>query len=74
MLEKNIFLRSEFITLAQLLKLADVISSGGQAKEFLAHNKIEINGVTDNRRGRKLYPGDKITINQDLVLTLSKNK
>ncbi|MCQ2956407.1 MAG: S4 domain-containing protein YaaA [Mycoplasmoidaceae bacterium] len=72
MLNKTIFLRTEFITLAQLLKFGDVISSGGEAKEFLANNTVVINGVADNRRGRKLFVGDKVIINNDLCLTLTK--
>ena len=72
MLNKNIIIRSEFITLAQLLKFSDVISSGGEAKTFLNNNTILVNGVADNRRGRKLFVGDKITINNDLCLTLTK--
>lgn len=73
MLNKNIIIRSEFITLAQLLKLSDVIASGGQAKHFLANNTVVINGVNDNRRGRKLYVGDKIVINNNLCLTLTND-
>lgn len=72
MLEKEIRINSVFITLAQLLKFADVISSGGQAKDFLANNLIIINGQNDNRRGRKLYSGDKVIINNEICLTLTK--
>ena len=73
MLNKNILIRSEYITLAQLLKFGDVISSGGEAKSFLSSNTIKINGVNDNRRGRKLYPGDQIIINDEICLTLKNN-
>ena len=73
MLNKDIIISSEFITLAQLLKFADVISSGGQAKDFLAQNTIVINGQNDNRRGRKLYPGDKVIVNNEICLTLTRN-
>ena len=73
MLNKDIIISSEFITLAQLLKFGNVIDSGGMAKQFLASNTILVNGETDNRRGRKLYPGDKVTINNYLCLTLKKN-
>ena len=72
MLNKKISIVSEFITLQQLLKLANVISSGGQAKSFLANNTISVNGVVDNRRGRKLFVGDSIAINNDLCLTINK--
>lgn len=53
---------SEFITLGQFLKFADIIQSGGEAKQFLASYKVVINGEDDNRRGRKLRPNDVIEI------------
>jgi len=53
---------TEYITLGQFLKAADIIQSGGMAKWFLSENKIFINGEQDQRRGRKLRSGDKIEI------------
>lgn len=53
---------SEFITLGQFLKFADIIQSGGEAKSFLSQNEVYINNELDVRRGRKLRPGDKIVI------------
>ena len=53
---------TEYITLGQFLKLADVIQSGGMAKWFLSENEIFINGEQDQRRGRKLRAGDKVQI------------
>lgn len=53
---------SEYITLGQFLKFADVIESGGEAKSFLAENEVFINGELDCRRGRKLRSGDKVKI------------
>ncbi|GLC90123.1 S4 domain-containing protein YaaA [Lysinibacillus piscis] len=52
----------EFVTLGQLLKITDVISSGGMAKWFLQENDVYVNGEVDNRRGRKLRDGDIINI------------
>ena len=62
MVQKNIKLRKdeEYITLGVLLKIAGIIDTGGQAKLFLAENTVLVNGEEDNRRGRKLYHGDKI--------------
>ncbi|NMV82566.1 MAG: S4 domain-containing protein YaaA [Erysipelotrichia bacterium] len=45
---------TEFITLGQLLKIADLIGSGGEAKTYLAAHEIVVDGESDNRRGRKL--------------------
>jgi ribosome-associated protein len=52
----------EYVTLGQFLKITDIISSGGQAKSFLADADITINGQQDNRRGRKLYAGDTVRV------------
>lgn len=59
---KTIKLATEFITLGQFLKLADVIQSGGMAKWFLSEHEVWINGEQDQRRGRKLRSGDKVNI------------
>ena len=53
---------SEFITLGQLLKMTDAISSGGMAKWFLSENPVYINGVADQRRGRKIRNKDVVNI------------
>lgn len=58
----NISIRSEYIKLEQLLKMADLVSFGGEAKSFLLENKVFVNGVQDQRRGRKLYKNDEIKI------------
>ena len=52
----------EYITLQSLLKITDIISTGGMAKIYLAENKVLVNGVLEDRRGRKLYPGDKVEV------------
>ena len=58
----EITINTEYITLGQFLKLADIIQSGGEAKSFLAQNEVEIDGVSDNRRGRKLRGGEIIEV------------
>lgn len=54
---------TEFITLQQFLKMNDIISSGGEAKFFIKENSILVNGEEEDRRGRKLYPGDEVRVN-----------
>ena len=56
----EIALRDEYITLGQLLKLAGVIGSGGEAKSYLAAHVVQVNGEPEQRRGRKLREGDLI--------------
>ncbi|REB08203.1 S4 domain-containing protein YaaA [Sporosarcina sp. BI001-red] len=59
---EEIHFNTEYITLGQLLKMANVISSGGMAKWFLSENVIYVNGEVDQRRGRKLYDGDLVMV------------
>lgn len=58
----DVEIRDEFITLGQLIKVVNLVSSGGETKSFLLKEKIEINGELDSRRGRKLYRKDHIII------------
>ena len=64
MSNKTIFLKpdQEYMTLQALLQVSDVISTGGMAKVYLMENVVKVNGEEENRRGRKLYPGDVISL------------
>ena len=63
-MEKEVRLKTPCITLGQLLKIENIVSSGGQAKYFLEEHADEIfvNGEHENRRGKKLYPGDEVVV------------
>jgi ribosome-associated protein len=50
-----------FIKLDQFLKLMQLVPSGGQAKLLIQDGYIEVNGVVETRRGRKLVTGDQVT-------------
>ncbi len=53
---------TEFVTLGQLLKITNAISSGGMAKWFLEEHTVHVNGEEEQRRGKKLRDGDIIEI------------
>ena len=59
---KEIKINKEYITLGQMLKFTAIISSGAMAKMFLAETEVIVNGDKEDRRGRKLYPGDIIEV------------
>lgn len=59
---KTISIHTDYITLGQFLKLADCISTGGQAKSFLQETAIWVNGEPENRRGKKLVDKDTIRV------------
>lgn len=59
---KKIVIHSEYIKLDQFLKLADCVPTGGMAKALLQEEAVKVNGELEDRRGRKLYPGDRIDV------------
>ena len=59
---QKISIKTEFITLGQFLKFSGIISNGSEAKFFVLEEKILVNGIEENRRGRKLYDQDIIEI------------
>lgn len=69
MQEKKIKINSDYITLGQVLKVADVIQSGGMAKWYLSEYYVYVNDEEEQRRGRKLRHGDKIELaNEELMI------
>lgn len=51
-----------FMTLGQFLKYIGLIGTGGQAKFFLQETPVTLNGQPEDRRGKKLIPGDQVVI------------
>ncbi|CDD92409.1 s4 domain-containing protein YaaA [Coprobacillus sp. CAG:826] len=69
---KEIQIHTPFITLGQFLKLANLISNGGEAKLFLMENIVYVNQEKENRRGRKLYPGYEIELEGQKFMIVEK--
>lgn len=55
---KQIHIQTDYIQLAQALKLADLAQTGGEAKVIIQDGLVEVNNEVDTRRGRKLRHGD----------------
>ena len=51
----------ETIRLGQLLKVAGLADSGGEAKALIADGRVSVNGEIETRRGRQLRAGDELT-------------
>ena len=57
---ETITITTEFIRLQDLMKLADLVSSGGEAKVLIQDGQVTVNGETCLQRGKKLRPGDVV--------------
>jgi ribosome-associated protein len=55
---REVEIRGEMIRLGQLLKVAGIVDSGGEAKTLIADGGVTVNGETETRRGRQLHAGD----------------
>ncbi len=63
--------RGPYITLGQLMKFVGLASSGGEAKLFLAEGGITVNGEAEDRRGKKLRPGDIVIFPDGMAVNLT---
>jgi ribosome-associated protein len=53
---------TEYIKLDSFLKAVNIASSGGEAKIIIIEGMVKVNGEIELRRGRKLYPGDRVEV------------
>lgn len=54
-------IKTEFIKLDQALKFANLVESGAFAKDVISDELVEVNGMCETRRGKKLYDGDRFS-------------
>ncbi|GIP59165.1 S4 domain-containing protein YaaA [Paenibacillus woosongensis] len=69
---KTVGISTEYIKLDQFLKLADCVPTGGMAKALLQEAAVKVNGEPEDRRGRKLYPGDTVDVEGCGVFQVAK--
>ncbi|HEY4279241.1 MAG TPA: RNA-binding S4 domain-containing protein [Conexibacter sp.] len=64
---REIPIRGEMIRLGQLLKLADLVEVGSDAKLLLDDSLVTVNGEVEQRRGRQLHRGDVVAVDDESV-------
>ena len=55
-------IKTEFIKLQDLLKFAGAVETGGDAKLIIQEGRVTVNGEVCEMRGKKLRPGDRVTL------------
>ena len=58
--EQEIPITTEYIKLESFMKLANMVESGGMAKNFILNEEVKVNGEVCAMRGKKLRPGDVV--------------
>ena len=59
---ETVTIQTEFIKLDSFLKFCGAAGTGGEAKIAIAEGEVQVNGEVCTMRGKKLYPGDTVTI------------
>lgn len=57
---KTIEITTEYIKLQDLLKIAGLTYTGGEAKVMVQEGLVKVNGEVCTMRGRKIRPGDTV--------------
>ena len=55
----HVAIQTEFIKLQDAMKYANIVYSGGEAKQLILDEQVKVNGEVCTMRGKKLRPGDK---------------
>lgn len=59
--ETPVVIHTEFIKLQDAMKYANLVYSGGEAKQLILEGQVKVNGEVCTMRGKKLYPGDSFS-------------
>lgn len=70
MKKDNITITTEFIKLDSLLKFANAVATGGEAKQIVQDGLVKVNGEVCTMRGKKIRPGDVVEVDEQLELTV----
>lgn len=70
---RTIEISTEFIKLQQLLKLADIVGYGSDAKMLILNGQVKVNGEIAHERGKKIREGDVVEVEGEEDLTVKVN-
>lgn len=65
---RRILIRTATIELGALLKWTGLAPTGGEAKRLIQHGRVSVNGEAEQRRGRRLHPGDRVDVDGQALL------
>ena len=57
---RTVVLTRSPVELHKVLKFENLAASGGEAKFLITEGRVKVNGETETRKHRKIYPGDRI--------------
>lgn len=64
---KTVEITQEPVELYKILKIGDIVTSGGEAKHFIAEGMVSLNGTIETRKRKKVFAGDIITFGAEKI-------
>ena len=65
-------IHTEFIKLDALLKFTGLCDTGGFAKELVQQGAVTVNGEVCTMRGKKIRPGDTVSVDKFTVQVIKE--
>ncbi len=60
----------DYVELKQLLKLTDLVASGGEAKMIIGEGHVQVDGVVELRKACKIRAGQQVQLGEALIRVL----
>ncbi|WP_442684128.1 RNA-binding S4 domain-containing protein [Stenotrophomonas sp. JC08] len=60
----------DYVELKQLLKLTDLVASGGEAKMIIGEGHVQVDGVVELRKACKIRAGQQVQLGEVLIRVL----
>ena len=71
---ETIAISTPYIKLDALLKFAALVGTGGEAKSAVQEGLVAVNGEICTQRGKKLYPGDEVSLGGETVVIAAQTE
>lgn len=65
--KRRVRIKEAPVELYKILKFENLVASGGEAKFVIADGFVRVNGRTETRKRKKIYPGDVIEFGENVM-------
>lgn len=69
---RELEITEEPIELYKILKLENMVTSGGEAKYVITEGRVVVNGEVETRKRKKIFSGDIVEFNAEKIRILVK--
>lgn len=70
---EKIIIKTEYIKLSQVLKLAGIVGQGSDAKLLILDGQVKVNDIITKERGKKVYNNDIVKVKGSTAFTVESS-